>query len=93
MSDITRKFDLLELAEKIKNSTSTSEREYYEKIAYIIINESTEVGVLRGDLIKAMRANDQRAIRMIRRRIQERKLEETNGGSWGSHKTNRRVLN
>ena len=84
--DFGRKNDLEMLAEAMKNARSTSEKEHYEKIAHRIVTESTEIGVLRADLIQAVRASDKRAIRMIEARIQKIRQDETYGKSWGNNK-------
>jgi hypothetical protein len=91
--DYGRKMDLEELAKAMENARSQSEREHYERIAHKIINESTEIKYLRHHLIGAMRENDVRGIRVITGRIQEQRMRETNGTSWGNNRNERKLLN
>lgn len=89
--DLGRKYDLEELAEAIDKARSTSEREYYERIAYSIMHESTKITSLREKLMRAFRARDMYAYKAAQAEIQYWKQKETNGASWGSLKGNQRL--
>lgn len=87
----TRKFDLEEIAEAIKNARSTGEREYYQRLLHKLLSESEDVKYWRENLVRAIRANDRRAIHKINLIIQDLRLRETNGRSWGNNQGNRMV--
>lgn len=87
--DYGRQNDIQELAQAISEAKTQGEREYYEKIAHKILNESDRIKHLREQLIKASRANDRRTIEKICNRIQYVRMDETYGKSWGSNKGNR----
>ena len=89
--DYGRKFDLEELAESLAAAKSSSEREYFERIIYRILSESDAIRYLREELIKAARVGDRRAVHKINLRIQQVRLNETNGYSWGNNRGNKNV--
>lgn len=84
--DYGRKLDLEELTIAIREAKSSSAREYYNRIMYKIVNESTNIRSLRNNLIKAMRIGDINLVRRFENQIQLTKLEETKGKSWGNNK-------
>lgn len=90
--DYGRKMDLEELTKAMANAQTISEKEYYEKIAHSIVNESTEIRSLREELIGAMRAKDFSRVKRIREHIQYVKLNETRGTSWGNLRGNKQTF-
>lgn len=92
MIDYGRKMDIEELMQAIKVSTSRAEKEHFEKILYRIINQSTAIGSLRTELLQATRAKDLNKVRRLQLHIQRVRLEETRGASWGSNKTERKIV-
>lgn len=91
MSDYTRRSDIEMLEEAIEKARSASEREHYEKILHKILSESDNLRYWRENLMKAIRVGDRKAITKINLIIQEIRLRETNGRSWGNTKNNRMV--
>lgn len=91
MTDWTRNFDLEELTDAIKNARSTTEREYYERIMHKILNESEKIRYWREELMKAIRVNDERRIKLVHHMINKTRLDETAGHSWGNIKGERGV--
>ena len=89
--DYGRKFDLEELAGALLEAKTSSEKEYFERIIDRILNESDAIRYLREELIKAARVGDRRAVHKINLRIQQVRLNETNGYSWGNNRGNKNV--
>lgn len=87
--DYGRKMDLEELQKAIAGARSLREREHYEKIAFRIMNESAPVQSLRTDLISAFRAKDMHRVKAIEHHIQQIKLNESYGKSWGNNNGNK----
>lgn len=89
--DHTRKYDLEQLSEAIKEAKSRAEVAYYEKLAWRIMGESEPIRALRHDLMMAMRAGDLRAVKKIELHIQHIRQNETYGKSWGNNRGNKNV--
>lgn len=92
MIDKSREFDLEELAKAKKNAKTSAEREYYDKMMYRIINQSTTITSLRNALIGALRVNDVGKVKRIQQHIQAVRLEETRGASWGQNKQENKLI-
>lgn len=91
--DAGRKFDLEELAEAIKNARSSGEKQLYEKLIHKILSESEDLKYWRENLLRAIRINDKKTVHRINLIIQDLRLRETNGASWGNDKGNKRRMN
>lgn len=84
--------DLEQLAEAIDNARSTKEREYYEQMAYRITHESAPIQSLRNEMIKAFRGRDMARVKKIQEHIQNIRMSETYGHSWGNNRGERETI-
>lgn len=89
--DYGRTKDLEMLAEGIKQARTLGEKQYLEKIAYRIMNESTTIKSLRQDLIRAFKVRDMSKVKRLQDQMNKVRLDETNGASWGQQKGERKV--
>ena len=91
MLDYGRKMDLEDVAKAIDTARTTTERERYEKLAYRIAHESAPIQSLRDRMLKAFHARDMITVHKIREHIQNVRLNETYGKSWGNNSGQRIV--
>lgn len=75
----TRKFDLLELADKRERSKNAFERDLIDRTVDRIMRESGAVRKRREDLIMAVRNGDNRAIQRFQHELNMMQAEETKG--------------
>lgn len=89
--DKGREYDLEELALMMENARTPSEKDYYKRIMYSILNQSDDIRYWREELIKAARAKDTRRMSYVVEKIQYVRQNETYGKSWGNQKGERNV--
>ncbi len=89
--DYGRVKDLEMLMEGIRKASSRGEKEYIEKLMHQVINESTTIKSLRQELIGATRVRDVGKVKRIQMQINDARMRETNGQSWGQLKGERKV--
>ena len=89
--DYGRIKDLEILADGIKNARNVGERQYLEKIAFKVMNESVKVKSLRKELLGAFRVRDMAKVKRIQAHIAAVRLDETGGKSWGQLKGERKI--
>lgn len=87
--DYGRQLDLDQLMHARKQARTQGEREHYEQIMAQILNESEDVRYWRDKLLQAFRIGDSKGAERIMLRLQEIRLEETRGKSWGSQRGNK----
>lgn len=89
--DYSRRVDLIELTQAIRNARSHAEKEALEKVMHRIVNESTQVRSLRNELLDAIRHNDRGKVKRVQAHLHSIRLNETAGTSWGNDKGERKI--